>query len=247
MTMTESPHLERRKYRLGIEYYGGLLHYFRWWILAIVLALAIAGTVVAQFTDLDTSWWGNLMNGIKIAVGVMAGITIYESMPSFISAGITRKEFAVSNLVCYGLVGTTVAMAGAIGLVIEHLIFSALGWFHPSPTFREGEAMSNIGEVLAASSVYFISFPTVAVAGLAIGSAFYRNGLLGSVVLLPILVTVLAVDGAMYDNSIQIFGFLDIYDASPIVGVIGSFVFAPILAWLSFMWIKDANLHEVKS
>lgn len=247
MTTTDMSQLSRRKYRLGFDYYGGLLHYFRWWILAVVAALVIVGVIVAQFIALDTSWWGNLMNGVKIAVAVMAGITIYESVPAFVAVGLTRREFAVANLTCYGLIGLTVAFAGSVGLVIEHFIFSAMGWVHPSPTFRGDEEMANIGEVLAASSVYYISFPTAAMAGLAIGAALYRNGFLGAIVFLPIIVTVLAIDGAMYDNSIQIFGFLDIYDAPPIVGVIGSVIIAPCLAWLSFMWIKDSNLHEVKS
>lgn len=241
---TMTPQLTRRKYRMAIDQFSGLLSFFRWWILAIVIVVILAATITGQFITLDSSWWGNLLSGARFAVAIMAGVMVYEYIATATVTGVTRREFGIAQLWCNILLAMALAVLATVGLVIEHLIFSAAGWTHPSPTLESDAGMNNIGEVLGSASLYFVAFPFVVMVGFIIGCSFYRNGILGSVLIIPVLFIAITLQGTQFDNSIVFFGLFNVPPISLPLVVASSIVFTVLFAWLAVIFISNSDIRN---
>lgn len=155
----------------------------------IGFAVVVFGLVflVSRFTNISISAWEI---GSQIPRWYLGAMGVYHTavyLPMYIAHGRTRREFARQSPIALAWLVVLVASLMTAGYALEGAVYRAAGWT---------QGLSSDGHLFASPDAYgtilaeFLgTFAVWAVAGAALGAAFYRNGFVGLLLLPPAIVT----------------------------------------------------------
>ncbi|MEU6248686.1 hypothetical protein [Glycomyces sp. NPDC047010] len=196
-----APSLAKRQYALGAGLAGSALNYFKYWVVAAAVLCFVVPFIVAQYADVQLSAWYYAVNCGKWFTAFVGGGFAFTLLPQYVAAGLTRREFAVSQAV-FGVVWSLCLGAiGFAGLFAERAYYDGLGW---SQGFDVGDTVVPIGT--AADTAQFAAylpllFLSYFAAGTVIGVASYRWEHTGWLLVVPILPIVFGLDVALYNTE----------------------------------------------
>lgn len=171
----------------------GMHTYLALWFWAVVLCLAVvalvvlnqAGTVgvsVLQFAAHGALWYP-----FSLMITVAAA-----QITSHVGNGMTRRSFAQAALLAVVLVGLLYGVLTAVGLAVEGALYDRAGWphAHVANTGESGDvrAVPWSEGVLVSAATYAVRSAGGAVAGLLVGTVYYRLGALRGTLALPLTV-----------------------------------------------------------
>ncbi len=175
--------------------------------IAFVATVSITA-VVSSFTAITTSGW-DLATQLVRWYG--AGLGVYTTavyLPMYIAHGYTRRAFLTQFPAFVVVLAAVFSLLVTLGYALERLVYQVVGWTQglDAPSLY---ASATDYPMIAVELVLVVALYLAG--GAAVGAAFYRNAVLGFVVLVPALLVVGVVEAAL--GAVQ---------ATPLGGIIES-------------------------
>ena len=171
----------------------GMQTYLALWFWAVVVGLAVAALVVlSQLAEIGTSVFQFAAHGaLWYPFSLMITVSAVQ-ITSHVGNGMSRRSFYRASLLTIGYVGLVYGLAMATGLAVEGALYDRAGWPHVHVTSVGESAVPRGGPweegFLVSAFTYAVRSAGGAVAGLLVGTAYYRLGALRGTVLLPLTV-----------------------------------------------------------
>ncbi|WP_418607795.1 hypothetical protein [Georgenia sp. SUBG003] len=171
----------------------GMQTYLALWFWAVVLLLAVVAVVALGQADavgmsvLQFGAHGALWYPFSLMITVSA-----VQLTSHVGNGMTRRSFVRACLLATAWVGLVYGLAMAVGLAVEGALYDRAGWPQVHVATTGDDAAVRVApwdEGFAVSAVtYAVRTAGGAVAGLLVGTAYYRLGALRGTLALPLTV-----------------------------------------------------------
>jgi hypothetical protein len=186
------PHSHPQWWRAGV-WMLGMQAYLALWFWAIVLFFAVAFVVLlSQVGEITISVFQFAAHGaLWFPFSLMVTVAAVQ-ITSHVGNGMTRRSFAQAALLTTAVVGLAYGLLMAVGLAVEGALYDRAGWphLHVADTGPSGAVRAepwNEGFLVSALT-YAVRTAAGAVAGLLVGTAYYRLGALRGTLALPLAV-----------------------------------------------------------
>ena len=189
------------------------------WI-PFVLFVALVIGLVAYFGEIRTSGWEKATQLPRWYAGAIGVYMTALYLPIYIAHGRTRREFLRQAPVAILVTTTVLAMLMAIGFAIEYVAYRMAGWPQTLSSTHLFESPTEFGLVFLE---FWLAFVVWMVAGTFLGASFYRDPMLGFLMLPVALLAVTLVEGSLGGNATvsALPPLLSLFDIIPQSGTVG--------------------------
>lgn len=189
------------------------------WI-PFVLFVALVTGVFDFFGDIRSSGWERASQLPRWYAGAIGVYMTALYLPVYIAHGRTRREFLNQAPVAILVTTTVLATLMAIGFAIENLAYRMAGWPQTLSSTHLFESPTEFGLVVLE---FWLAFVVWMVAGTFLGASFYRNPLLGFLMLPVALLAATLVEGSLGGNATvsALPPLLTLFDFIPQSGTVG--------------------------
>lgn len=167
----------------------GMQAYLALWFWAIVLFFAVAFVVLlSRVGEISISIFQFAAHGaLWFPFSLMVTVAAVQ-ITSHVGNGMTRRSFAQAALLTTAVVGLAYGLLMAVGLAVEGALYDRAGWPHIHVADTGPSAAVRAEGFLVSALTYAVRTAAGAVAGLLVGTAYYRLGALRGTLALPLAV-----------------------------------------------------------
>ncbi|WP_370614152.1 hypothetical protein [Mumia sp. Pv 4-285] len=249
MTATLSPVTARDQDQRGTRTSGYAMFVGTWQIsiyfwIAVVMISAVLTVVLNTWDEIDGSVADGILGSAPIFLSVMGVIVPLGLLPLHLAGGVTRRSFGRGVVTAAIGLGVTFGFAGAVGMLVESLVFSALDW---STAVDAPGLYDSSGDFLLIWLSWTLSCIAYTLAGAAISLGYYRWGsILGTLQMAAAIALVvageLALGGGLTSGTLgRIFGD----DQLPVL--VAVLVSAAVLAALGYLVARTVREIPLKT
>ncbi|MGH1565665.1 hypothetical protein [Mumia sp. DW29H23] len=210
MSATISPVAVREQERRGsristYSLFAGTWQIGMYFWIAVVIISALVSVVIHTWDELDGSVADGVLGSAPIFLGVMGIIMPLGTLPLHLAGGGTRRSLFRGTVAAAVGIGVSFGLAGALGMLVEHLVFNALDW---SSAVVDAGLYDSSGDFFAIWLSWSLSSIAYFLGGAAIALGYYRwGGVLGTVQLFVVLALVIggeiALGGGLYSAGVE--------------------------------------------
>lgn len=248
MTATTAPVTTADQERRGLRTSAYALFVGTWRIglyywLTVVIISGVVTAVIDGWDELDGSVADGILGSAPIFLSVMGLIVSLGLLPLHLVGGVTRRSFARGLVVAAVGLAVTFGFVGAIGMLVEYVVFSAADW---STAVHEPGLYDSSGDFFQIWLSWTLSGIAYTLAGAAIGLGYYRWGALLGTVQLFVAVALGALSELVLGAGLTRGVFGRIFDDGPpvVVAVVISLAASAALAYLLERTVREIPLRS---
>lgn len=150
----------------------------------VAVAAVVALVAIFRADGIEVSGWEQATRITRWYVGAIGGYFTAVYLPLYVTHGVTRREFTAQLPALVVAFVAMYAVVMTVGFGIESVAYRIFDWPQVLTDQHLFDRLSQVGLVLLE---FVLTGLVWTVAGAVLGAAFYRNGLLGGV-LVPVAV-----------------------------------------------------------
>ncbi|MFI5844904.1 hypothetical protein ACIA8K_34905 [Catenuloplanes sp. NPDC051500] len=153
-----------------------------YWAIMTIVYLGVTGAI-AVFDTVEQSMWHNIAGPPPRYWLLSMGIVTVVQARTYVALGVTRRQLGEAYLVLYTLMALLFATVYAVGFAPEHAAYAAGGLLdrlaEPYPIAGPGDVIRIFTGAILANLAHLV-------AGALIGIGFYRYGVWGGLLIIPV-------------------------------------------------------------
>ncbi|MFD1827741.1 MULTISPECIES: hypothetical protein [Mumia] len=174
------------------------------WIAVVLISVGLT-VVIDTWADVEGSIADGVLGSAPYFLGVMGIIIPLAMLPMHLAGGATRRSFTRGVVVAGFALGVTYAFAGAVGMLVESLVFGGLDW---STAIADPGLYDSSGDFFGIWLSWSLTSIAYFLGGVALAVGYYRWGGIGGTVGLILVVTLvvgaeIALGGGVYSAGVD--------------------------------------------